>query len=385
MPDDEKPQEPGAPAPEVKDEEKGKSLADVIAAARKQISETPAAAPAAEAEPATPEEPAGEPAPAEVEEEKKPEGEGEGEGAPEGEGEQAPELVVEIPGRRPGEDPIAVAFDDKETADLVRGAIRGGLRRDELARAKADVERRLGEVEQVEQLLQLDPTGFIADRIRPELRKDIALHLLSIPEVFEQVAPEIEGWADEDVRARRQAEMQRDRTLARETTSREVQRLEAARQTGRLVRETVDALVPGDFADDDAAMFREDCLSDVVRYCRANPRVASLRAPEVVAILEQRLRHYGIDPEQAQAALSSGQPLPRPAASRRTPAGARGTPEVDEARTAGAKLKQAGAARRAAAAVPGAGAGGQPTKLAPPAQQGVKERISWLRGKLLPS
>ena len=56
-------------------------------------------------------------------------------------------------------------------------------------------------------------------------------------------------------------------------------------------------------------------------------------------------------------------------------------PDLEKARDTGANFKARSAARRSAAAVPGAGAGATPTKLQPPPKQGVRERIQWLREK----
>jgi len=132
-------------------------------------------------------------------------------------------------------------------------------------------------------------------------------------------------------------------------------------------------------SEDEAALFRDDALTDVANWCRANPKVARLRPEDVIGILERRLRHHGLTPESALAGLSSGQPLRRATAAAPKKAPAPSIPDVPTALATGAKLKAASADRREAAAIPGAGAGARPTKIELPAQQGVMERIASLK------
>jgi hypothetical protein len=309
-----------------------------------------------------------------------PEGEGEEE-KPEGEAE--PAFVAEIPGRRPGEEPIKLAVEDQETLERINQAIKGGLRRDELARATEAVNRQREELELVEQHMAIDPVGFLVEQVKPEIQVDLARHLLSLPEVFEAITKDIEEWQDPDKLALGRAELGRARSDRSRDTERQLRNMAAVKEQGRRIRDTVEAIVPGDMADDEAAMFRDDCLSDIAAHCRAHPEIRSLRPDEVVGILERRLRHHGLTPESALAGLSSGQPLRRATAAAPKKVPAPSIPDEQTARTTGAKLKQASVERREAAAVPGAGAGARPAKIELPAQQGVKERIGSLRKLLL--
>ena len=302
------------------------------------------------------------------------------------EGEEAPateDMVVEIRGRRPGDPPIKLALDDKETADLVRAAVKDGLRRDELSRERDAIARDRDDLEVLHQHLEVDPIGFILERVRPELHVGLARHLLSTPEVFEALRDELMDVDDENVRARRTAELRSERAQTQREAELTMRRMANSRDQVNMIRRTIDAITPPEMADDEAGLFRDDALADMSAAVRAHydrhgsdPR---LRPEDVLGILERRLRHYGIDPELARAALSSGQPPRRASAARRSTAPAPGTTDEDAARTTGAKLKQASANRREAAAVPGAGAGARPSKVEIPAQQGVKERIAFVR------
>src|SRR5574341_300930 len=145
----------------------------------------------------------------------------------------APELIVEIPRRRQGDEPIKLAVEDKETAERLRQAINGGLRRDELKRRMEAVERQRRELEGIidslprdpvhfyrrkveldllEQRLEIDPIGFLVERVKPEIQVGLAKHLLAVPEVFAAVSQEIEDWRDETVRAQRLADLRAKRT-----------------------------------------------------------------------------------------------------------------------------------------------------------------------------
>ena len=333
--------------------------------------ETPAEEPPADTPPATP--PAGEPPATET-----PAAE------PEAKTETpAPEaIIVELPARRPGEKPLPIKVENEEQAERLRQNVRSAMRRDEFNRAMADVTEQRESLELVQLHLETDPVGFLTDQVKPELQVELVRHLLSIPHVFKAVEPEIQSWEDENVRARRQAELANARTDGRTKAEKQMERMAEAKREGKIIRDTVDAIVPADLTDDELVMLRNDCLGDVSAFVRANPNTRRLRPEEVVDIVQRRLRHYGVTPEMARAALTSGQPVRRPtAASLKAPAS--GIPDENAARTTGAKLKQEGDARRAAAAVPGAGAGAQPARAEPPPQQGVKERLAWMRKAIL--
>ncbi len=126
----------------------------------------------------------------------------------------SPEIIVAIPGRRPDDALIDLVVPDQEVADRVRQLVKSGLRREHLNSAMAALEDQRDEIERqrrelafVEEHLELDPVGFLLDRVRPEIQVNLAKHLLSIPEVFVAVREELADWQDEEVRARRQTEL----------------------------------------------------------------------------------------------------------------------------------------------------------------------------------
>lgn len=310
----------------------------------------------------------------------------EGEEGKEGEEktEEPTDIVVEIPGRHKDQPAIKLAVEDEATAEAIRSLVKGSIRRDELHREREGLERQRDELDMIEQHLAIDPVGFLTERVKPEIQLELARHLLSIPAVFAEINKDMTEWDDPDKLARRQAELRAARSDSRRGAEREMALIAEAKEQGRIVRDTVFAIVPADMEEDDATMFVNDALGDVKAWAEAHSQVRRLRPEEVIGILERRLRHHGIAPESALAALSSGQPFRRSTAARPVKkAPASGTPDAEEARTAGAKLKQAGDRRRAAAAVPAGGAGAQPTKIELPAQQSVKERLAWVRKHIL--
>lgn len=370
--------DPRAPTPSAIDQALERARADLAAAPAAGTTAAPAETIAPATETIAPE---GETIPAEGETTA---AEGETPAAPAAETEEHPELLVELPARHADGEAVNIQFSDQETAELVRQAIRGGLRRDEFHKSMQSVQAQRDELDGLVQHLELDPVGFLAERVRPEIQTELARHLLSIPEVFAEVSREIEEWADPDRYARRQAELARDRSTRSRDTEREIARSREAREQGRIVRQAVETITPDGLDEADAQMFQDDCLADLANYVRQNPQVTRLRSEDIISIVERRLRHYGLSAESALASLSSGQPIRRPPAARRVPtAPAPRTPDADTARTTGATLRQASEQRRAVAAVPGAGAGARPTTIQPPAKQGVKERIAFVKEQLL--
>ena len=240
------------------------TIAGAVQAARDNLAATQAAAdkPVEEEKPAVPAE--GE-KPAEGET-AKPEGEKPVEGEkpateekPEGEAEKA-EFIAEIPGRRPGEEPLKLAVEDQETLERVNQALKGGLRRDEFNRLTEVVHRQREELDLVEQHLELDPIGFLAERVKPELQVDLARHLLSLPNVFEALAPDLEEWQDPDKARARRAELGKERSDRSRGTERELGDIRAAREQSRKIRDTVEALVPADMTEDEAALDRKSVV-----------------------------------------------------------------------------------------------------------------------------
>jgi hypothetical protein len=127
-----------------------------------------------------------------------------------------PEIIVEIPGRRPGDAPLKLAVADEETAERLRQTVKSGLRRDELNKAMEAVNRDREALNLITQNLELDPVGFLVDHVKEEIQIDLTKHLLSLPHVFPVVSEDMREWSDPEALARDRAELARDRADYRE-------------------------------------------------------------------------------------------------------------------------------------------------------------------------
>jgi hypothetical protein len=146
----------------------------------------------------------------------------------------------------------------------------------------------------------------------------------------------------------------------------------------RQVMQAVETLIPAEMSDEDAAFLRNDCLTDIANavraYYRQHRSEPRLTADDIVGVLQRRLAQHGIDPADAAARLSRrGPPILR----RRSAEAAAAASET------GKRFAREHAERRERFAMPGAGAGAHPARAEPPASQGVKERIEFLRNKFL--
>ncbi len=258
------------------------------------------------------------------------------------------------------DDDVAVEFEDAETAAQAQRAV---MRRSEYDAAMADLERNLGELQQIDYFMERDPRGFMVNELTPERQIDVARGLLALPHVREALDanPPDPSQAIEDAH-RWQATQAQARHAA------------AIQQQARAYRRAVESMLPASLPDEKAAMLLDDLLGDLAAYARQNPDRIPTREqlPEVLA---ERLKLYGVDPLKAARQLATGQ--------QRTVRAPTDRDAIDKARNTGAQFKARREALRSAAAVPGAGAGAQPTKLQPPPKQGVADRIKWLREKLV--
>lgn len=152
------------------------------------------------------------------------------------------EYVVEIPRRR-GLDAIALVVEDQETADALRALRNNGLRLTAYHDAMASVEHRRIKLELLEQAINIDPIGFLADQLDRRLVVDTARHLLSLPEVFAALSPELMAWQDAAVRERRRGELAAVREASRRAAEVALKQIATAR--GRVTeRVEPDAVIP---------------------------------------------------------------------------------------------------------------------------------------------
>lgn len=283
-----------------------------------------------------------------------------------GDGEAAPEdldhgsgRIVRLPNVRntEGHQPVELEVEDEQTAAELRAAVRGGLRRDEFYAAKADLESLQAEVQEVVDMIEIDPANFVYSQVPEHFRAALAAQLLADPAVAAQLE-ELQGVDPERLRA--------DRLEGRQRWQAEVAGRKQARQAARAIRDTVERMIPETFPESRAQALRDDLLRDAADFLNANPGTV-LRPTDLPALVASRLKLYGLDPEAAAAAATADGPPP-----------ARIAREA-AARGAAQKFGKRAATRRSAAGVPGAGAGSPAAAPALPAGQGIKARVKTLR------
>ena len=380
------------PAPAAAPEPRGLAKASAEFARLRALPAEPAPPPA---EPA-PEVPPGELPPAEpVEGAEPPAPPAEGAEVPPVEAEPAAptEVVVSLPGRKPGDPPLEIVVDDPAVANRLEQIVNDGMRRDEFNRQMEAVNKRAADVDAFDDAFRIDPIGVVLQRTAPEHLVNMAKALLTDEAVLTALAEDplfasaIE-W-DEDKLALASARIQTLRYELKE----QVAQLRDARKTHAQFAEQVvgaiERIVPKTWSESQADQFVEDALADVRNYLgRSGQRAFDLS--DLPLVLQRRLRASGLDPMTVAQRLAlpadAAAPTSRTAPAPRTPP-APAPAGAAPVKTA-AELKQAAEARARATAIP-TGAHGAPvaagTPLAPPPKgsglAGAKAYLDKLRGR----
>lgn len=311
--------------------------------------------------------------------------------------EAAEALTVALPIEvEEGEEPIAITADSPETAaalqELVDQAVSGREANVLLENAQAQVQQ----INELREYASIDPVGFATDMIGGDVEKaeHLVLFLATQPTLFERLKPKLQKLVTDanelrvlgaDVRAKRHE--------LREEATTHIQTQRAIDANLRDIQATVAAMLPSTMPEAARRVAFNDCLRDLQEYAESN-RLVTLPVQYVPEALRARLTALGLDPEEAAsraavAAARKGGSKPSarvaaPAAPRRpaAPAVAPTTPRN------GASFV-AGAAKRKATAMPGAGAGApsgaSPLELPRNADGSVMssaQAVAWHRARL---
>lgn len=340
--------------------------------------------------------------PTEDEEEAPPESEEEA--APEAEGEDEVEFeLVQLPGRQPDDPDEEWEITDPELAERIRqlknGYMRGEEARRQVNQAMSDrqeVQAERAELDAIYEDLQYDPINFIMDSVgRQDVRKQLAVHLLTDQEIFNHVAEEFKGqsWDTPEMRAKR-AELALQRKDAKEQGA---QRRMIAKKTNdqmQQIAQVFQRLAP-QVPDAQRQTFIESGLRKIQDYLRQRPDQMFLQdvPRDVVGILNSAgtLRAFGVNPDLESDPVSAAEvqgsgsdqtaTVERPAAPAPTgpaAASARKRVQARRGRTAD-DFKAARESRKEAAAVAQGGAGAVPSRREAPKGQDVNEAIKWYR------
>ncbi len=265
-------------------------------------------------------------------------------------------LVVDVPGTSPDEAPLRIQLDSPEDAARVRNALAGAESADEVAQMRQ-------EYEMFEDLLATDPSFIAFSELPLQGKVDLAQLLMADEAVAEAVHSD----------PRDAAQIKLDALARRDVLHAQF----ASKQSARAINEAMERLVPNHLDDAHAAAFLKHARNDVVEHIRRTG-ATSLHPTELLDILADTFDLWNINPAEARARLARAGHVP---IRRRSPNNGTQDRALENAKKTGPQFAADRARRRALTAMPGAGAGAQPTKLQPPPKQGVKDRIAWLRAK----
>jgi hypothetical protein len=342
----------------------------------------PAPAPAAEAPPPEAEAP---PAP---EAEKPPEGEEapppppEGEEAPP-EGEETPEeapspdLVVELPGRRPGDDPFEIVVDDVQTAERLRQMVNSAMRRDQYNEAMAEVERSQAELRAVEEQITLDPAGFILDHLPEDTQIEVAMSILTKSDIWERLQADVTAFDDPDRLELARARLESQRYKKREERKALNEETKAAQKNATEIKRALTKLVPANLTEEQEELFLQDALQAVQKHVlRTNVR--RLEVADLPLVLAARLRAYGVDPTSAAAKLAEDTAPENEGRDSQVPQSAQNRQRA-KAQMTGKQFRDAQEKKKAVAAMTPPSASTPAGIRTPPPGQNLQQRMEWAK------
>lgn len=282
-------------------------------------------------------------------------------------------ITVKVPGRQPDDEDIELEVEDQETAERIQHMMNGFMRGEEVREREVAMNASEDSMAELSQAFEVDPAGFVMEYAEKDELPQVALALLTIPEVWSEVSAQVDKlFTNEGELRTLQAEVKANRLEAKDKlTKRSVERKENA-ENGRKLATAIDLMVPESMTDSRRDQLIADLTRDTTDHISRN-KLGSLDVKDLVPILASRLETNGIDPLDARKAIQNGS---RSRGKISTKKGLKKKPKT------GQELAKASAKRKGAAAAPGPGkkaAPVQPTKL--PAGQTIKERIAAARDK----
>lgn len=293
-------------------------------------------------------------------------GKGEGDGAAEGadgaagageEGGESSELDFVLEGMEDrGEEPLVLEAPDKATLERLnrlRNDASEGVR---LKATRAEVEQRHQELTEVEDMLMVDPAGFVLDKMPEAHRLDIAKQMLFQPEIFKALKDTIaEAMDDPNALKLIQAQLRGDRLELKEKLKTSLTERRSMEESGRKIVAELHRLIPETITGSKRQMLLRDAIGDIKETAERLGK-KTLDPKDVLLIVADRFREHGIDLRAIggkEAPRGSTQsPAPKP------PAKANGGAKTGQQfREESERRRAAAAAAPAGAGAPGAGAG----------------------------
>lgn len=316
--------------------------------------------------------------------EQPPKEEGEGEGEEEGvEGER---FTVKLPPRREGEEPLEIDLEGlpEDAQEGFKRLMNMGLRRDQLDAAMDQVRAVQGEVQDVMIAMETDPINFIYERTTPELRAQLARHILADPAIYEEVIPEIARWDNSpDVREAAQAKLERDRILAQRDAEGILARKARSRQNAAEIHNHVTRMVPEDAPEHIQELFVDQAMRVIQQYAVQHKK-DMMDLAEIQPILAQTNVIRLLEAHGGVRQVTNHPPEPSSAAPANVTAAV--SKSLQEAAETSERFRKTSAKKKSATAVAPPGAGPAPAMPPQPpeeAQRSVKEAIKWYRKNVM--
>lgn len=258
-----------------------------------------------------------------------------------------------LPPGRDGEEDLALEVPDRETFDRLNRLRNEADSGRKLKAVHTAVERQAEELADVEDMIAVDPAGFVIDRLTPELRADVIRQVLfSDPAIFKALKDEIAGAIDDpDAFKMSNLKARADRGDLKEklrTTNQERRDMQA---NGRKVVAELDRLIPETITGSKRETLFNDALRDIQDMTK-RLGMKQMDLEDLPLAVAKRFREHGID---LRATVGKGAPAGQP----QSPPGAA---KAGEQGRSAQEFQKASDARRDAAAASPAGAGAPAAK-----------------------
>lgn len=284
-------------------------------------------------------------------------------------------LVVGLPGRREGEDEVEIVAENPEIAERLRQLKNAAVRGDQIKAREEKTERDQKQIEELEVYIGTDPAGFILANVPAAVVDEVALSLITHPEVWARIQEQIRALEDPAELRIVTAELKAKRAESAGKLRQAVDDRRYAREQGKILKDSIAKMVP---VTEGITESRRDTIvqtleGEAARLIREK-NLEKVDPADLVLLLAGTLRAQGIEPMAAAAALAGKAPTDKPAPAKKRTSAKRKQPTKAELKTASDKRRKA-----AATTPPGASAPAARTKLPPGTR--VEEAIKIAREK----
>ena len=292
-------------------------------------------------------------------------GEGEEEPPPgDGEGEKGDEetFTVGLPGRNAGDPDVEFEVDNVADRDALNRYRKGYMRGEEARRQAVAVQSERDEIEEIDLHIDIDPAGFILDKVSKDVRIQVARALLLDADVRKDLEEELAGFDDEKDLENARLRSEADRRKISDAAKHKIAVTRATKANVNQIVANIKELIPEGMEREDWIPFYNLALTTAEQATR-------------------KLGRYQMSKDELKAALTEARVFRMlPGKGKSPPAKkAAGTDGSGGAQTKVAALKKAKLRRKNVAGSSPAGVGSPPAAVELPKNQSVTERIAHAR------